>query len=164
VTGVVALRRWRETDLECVAAAAEDPRIPAGTTVPATYTPEAGRAFIARQWQRETDGEGRSRALAVDDRAVGLVWIAFRPQPRVAGLGYWVIPAERGRGYGTRGAQLAAEWALTHGFARIEAWVAPDNVASQRLLRSAGFEREGVLRAFLDGKDAVVFSRVVSHE
>jgi [ribosomal protein S5]-alanine N-acetyltransferase len=40
--GAVTLRRWRETDLDCIAAAAEDPRIPAGTTVPAVFTPAAG--------------------------------------------------------------------------------------------------------------------------
>jgi RimJ/RimL family protein N-acetyltransferase len=49
--------------------------------------------------------------------------------------------------------------------ARVEAWVDPDNEPSIRLLASAGFKREGLLRAFLDygdrRGDAVVFSRIV---
>jgi ribosomal-protein-alanine N-acetyltransferase len=50
------------------------------------------------------------------------------------------------------------------GHARVEAWVEPENVASQSLLTAAGFTREGVLRSFLAyptrRADAVVFSRI----
>jgi hypothetical protein len=48
--GVILLRRWEETDLDCVERAAADPDIPKGTTVPATFTPAEGRAWIERQW------------------------------------------------------------------------------------------------------------------
>src|SRR4051794_40132897 len=50
--GVVRLRPWSEDDLDCVREAATDPRISAGTTVPAVFTPEEGLAFIGRQRQR----------------------------------------------------------------------------------------------------------------
>lgn len=164
--GVVILRRWAERDLPCVAEAANDPRFPDGTTVPATFTREGGLDFIRRQWQRSVDGEGVSLAIEAGGRAVGLAWLSVRPQPGVFGLGYWVVPSARRRGLGTRAARLAASWVLEHGgAARVEAWVAPGNLPSQRLLAAAGFEREGVLRAFLDygerRSDAVVFSRIV---
>jgi RimJ/RimL family protein N-acetyltransferase len=163
--GVLTLRRWAEGDLACIEEAATDPRIPAGTTVPAVFDAGAGRAFIQRQWERVIDGQGVSMAIDVAGRAVGLIWLGIRPQPGVVGLGYWIIPGARGRTYGTRAARLASTWALADaGMARVEAWVDPDNVPSQRLLKSAGFEREGVLRAFLDygdrRGDAVVFSRI----
>jgi [ribosomal protein S5]-alanine N-acetyltransferase len=49
------------------------------------------------------------------------------------------------------------------GLARVEAWVEPENLPSQRVLTAARFRREGVLRSFLScaGRraDAVVFSR-----
>jgi len=165
--GVVTLRPWREDDLDCIAQAASDPRIPTGTTVPAVFTREAGLAFVRRQHRRVEAGEGVSLAIAEDERAVGLLWLGVRPQPSVVGLGYWVIPEARGRGIGTRAARLAAGWALAAaGFARVEAWVAPENVPSQRLLTSAGFTREGRLRSFLDAgrTDALVFSRVASDD
>ena len=44
----VCLREWSMSDLDCVAMASSDPRIPAGTTVPAEFTPDNGRAFIER--------------------------------------------------------------------------------------------------------------------
>lgn len=165
--GAVTLRPWRDEDLACVEQAATDPRIPAGTTVPSEFTREAGLAFIARQRRRAEDGEGISLAIEADGRAVGLLWLGVRPQPGVVGLGYWVVPDARGRGLGTRAARRAAGWALdVAGCARVEAWVAPVNVPSQRLLVSAGFQLEGRLRKFLDGgeTDALVFSRVVEDE
>jgi GNAT superfamily N-acetyltransferase len=139
--GAVLLRRWRDDDLDCVRAAAQDPRISESTTVPAPFSVGAGRAFLRRQWSRADNGEGLSLAIA------------------------WLIPSARGRGLATRAAGLVAEWALdVAGIVRVEAWVEPDNLASQRVLTAAAFEREGVLRSFLvfPGRraDAVVFSAV----
>ena len=164
--GVIRLRRWREDDIDSISQAATDPRIPEGTTVPALYTPAAARSFIHRQWSRQRNGEGVSLAIAdaAGDEARGLIWLAVRPQAGVIGIGYWVVPSARRRGLGARAVRLASAWALQGaGLARVEAWVEPDNVASQRLLASAGFTREGVLRSFLAfgnrRADAVVFSR-----
>jgi len=156
--------------MDCIAEAATDHRIPDGTSVPAVFTVEDGTAFIRRQWSRIADGIGVSQAVADTgtDRAVGLAILSLRPQPGVGGLGYWVIPSARGNGYATTAARLLGDWGLSIlGLDRVEAWVEPDNVESQRVLLSAGFEQEGRLRNFLrsDGepRDALVFSRVTSH-
>lgn len=164
--GVVRLRPWDDGDLDCVREAGTDPGIPRGTTVPALFSLEEGLAFIRRQQQRIGRGEGVSLAIAdaSTDNASGAVYLGSRPQSGVMGLGYWVIPSARGRGFGVRAVRLAVTWALRGaGMARVEAWVEPDNVASQRLMAAAGFTREGVLRSFLsfqgERADAVVFSR-----
>ena len=163
----VTLRRWSFNDLDCIEEASRDPRIPAGTTVPAAFTPAAGRSFIERQWSRFDNAEGISLAIHANeiDRAVGLVVMLRRPQPGVIGLGYWIVPSARRFGYATVAATLASTWAITSGgFARIEAWVEPDNYASQHVLSAAGFDNEGRLRSFLTTgstrSDALVYSRV----
>lgn len=165
--GVVRLRRWAEDDLRCVEQASHDHRIPRGTSVPASFTVEEGTAFIHRQWSRITDGRGISQAIvwAETNRAIGLIWLALRPQPGVGGLGYWLVPNARGQRLAGRAVRLVTSWGLRDlHLARIEAWVEPDNLASQRTLQAAGFAREGVLHSFLssgDGNsDAVVFSRI----
>ena len=167
--GVVRLRPWREDDLGCVRAAAEDPRIPAVTTVPVVFSVEAGHAFIRRQWSRVDNGEGVLLVIAdaVTGEALGSAVLMQRPQPGVAGLGYWLVPSARGQGTATRAAGLLSSWALDiAGVARVEAWVEPDNEASRRVLAAAGFQQEGILRSFLafQGRraDAVVFSRIRS--
>jgi ribosomal-protein-alanine N-acetyltransferase len=163
--GRIGLRRWHESDVECIRLAGCDPDIPKGTTVPATFTPAEGLAFIHRQWSRVENGDGVTQAIVeIDgDRAIGLMWVALRPQRHVGGLGYWVVPPERGQGVATAALRLVTPWALdTLTLRRLEAWVEPDNVPSQRALRSAGFQQEGRLRNFLafegDTSDALVFS------
>jgi ribosomal-protein-alanine N-acetyltransferase len=165
--GVIALRPWNETDLHCLREAGSDPEIPRGTTVPAVFTAEDGIAFIRRQWSRAADGVGVSQAIveATSDRAIGLVIVSLRPQPRAGGIGYWVIPSARGRGAATRAIRLVTPWSFDAlGLQRLEAWVELDNHASQRVLLKAGFQFEGRLRNFLTTSagmaDALVFSAI----
>src|SRR3954466_10598123 len=110
----VRLRRWSMDDLACIREASADPRIPAGTTVPAEYGDDAGRAFVERQWSRLDNGEGISFAVESTrlERAVGLVVLTMRPQSGVAGLGYWVVPSARRTGHATCAVRLLSDWAL----------------------------------------------------
>ncbi|GAA3491654.1 MULTISPECIES: GNAT family N-acetyltransferase [Streptomyces] len=71
-------------------------------------------------------------------------------------IGYWLLPAARGRGLATRATLAAAEWALrTAGVRRLELAHAVENEASCRVALRAGFPAEGTLRAsyrFGDGE------------
>jgi ribosomal-protein-alanine N-acetyltransferase len=167
--GVVRLRPWRDADLACVEQASQDQRIPQGTTVPARYTPEEGLAFIARQRGRLTSGQGVVLAIADQhtDQAVGHINLMLRAQPGVAGIGYWIVPAARRRGIASRAVSLTTTWGLNTGdFARIEAWVEPNNYASQRVLEINGYLYEGLLRSFLTfgtrRADVLVYSRLAA--
>jgi ribosomal-protein-alanine N-acetyltransferase len=166
--GVVGLRRWEVTDLDCVRAASRDRRITEATTVPTEFSIPAGQAFVERQHGRAASGEGWSFAIAdeVSDEAVGCLTLMLRPEPGV-GVGYWLTPEHRGRGRARRAVELGTRWALDgRGFARVEAWVEPGNDASFRVLRSCGFTEERVLRSHLvlgDRRaDALVFARLGS--
>jgi ribosomal-protein-alanine N-acetyltransferase len=61
--GVVVLRRWEQDDLSCVEEGTQDPDTPKGTTVPATFTPTEGLAWIERQRSRHDEGTGLSQAI-----------------------------------------------------------------------------------------------------
>jgi hypothetical protein len=68
------------------------------------------------------------------DTALGQLYIGVRPQPFVAGLGYWIVP-DAASGLATRAVQLGSTQALqTLGAARVEAWAAVNNQPSQRVL------------------------------
>ena len=62
-------------------------------------------------------------------------------------IGYWLFPEARGRGVATRTARLLAEHAFALGVHRVAAYVNVGNLASERVLRRAGFKREGVVRS-----------------
>lgn len=165
--GVVVLRPWRLDDVGCIEATTHDPRLAADTTLPTEFTIADGEAFIRGQWARVPDGRGLSLAIArVDtDEAVGSIVSMLRPQPAVSGVGYWVVPGARGRGYAGAAVRLMADWSVSVGGCdRLEAWIRPDNDHSQRVVAAAGFEMEGLLRAFLplgDGRqDMQVWSRI----
>ena len=150
--GEVVLRRWAESDMGCVEDASRDPRIPASFTV------AEGLPWIERQWGRADNGEGLSLAIADagSGEALGAVVLKFKRQPgtvEVGGtveIGYWLVERARGRRLASRAVALLARWALAEaGLARVEALVEPDNIASQRVLESVGFRREGHLRSYL---------------
>ena len=158
VSDLVRLRRWSHDDLACVEAASTDPSIPQGTTVPARYTEEEGRAFVARQWGRRTSGQGLSLAIAAatTNEAQGLIFFGLGRIRGHCHLGYWVVPEARGQGYGTEAVRLASRWVLTEtGVHRLVAEVKPDNSPSIALLRRCGFTEEGVLRSWLWIEDEV---------
>jgi RimJ/RimL family protein N-acetyltransferase len=166
--GVVVLRRWAPDDLGCVEGATHDPDIPKGTTVPATFTPAEGLAWIERQWLRHDEGTGLSQAIAdaASNEALGAAVLMAR-QPGTVEIGYWLIPRARGRGLGSRAVGLLARWAVTETpLARVEGLAVPDNIASQRVLEKAGFRREGHLRSYLmferQRADALIYSLLPS--
>ena len=165
--GIVRLRRWAATDLACVQAASDEGIIAESTTVPPSFTEEAGWEWIERQHSRVARSQGWSLAVTEmpEGPAVGCVVLLLRPQEGVAGLGYWLVPSARGRGLASRAVALLTEWGLRDlGLARVEAWVEPDNEASVGVLSRCGFECEGRLRSFLSfptrRADALVFSRI----
>ncbi|XP_051125691.1 uncharacterized protein LOC127247745 [Andrographis paniculata] len=114
---------------------------------------------IPQPWQR---------AICLNNRPVGCLSVSpFRGEDRCrAELGYVVASDYWGKGIATRAVQMAAnavfvEW--TH-LERLEAVVAVENPASQRVLEKVGFRREGILRKYylLKGKpkDVVMFSLI----
>ena len=132
--------------------------------MPATFTPGEGRAWIRRQWSRAENSTGLSQAIAdaASGEALGAAVLMTRERSS-AELGYWLVPRARGRGIGSRAVGLLGRWAVSEaGLARIEAYVIPDNIASQRVLEKSGFRREGLLRSHLsyDGNrfDAFVYA------
>ena len=166
-SATVRIRRWTYDDHDCIRAAGTDPDIPKGTTVPADYTHEAGRAFIERAWSRNDDGQALALAIAraESNRAIGHIYLGLTKVKRQCRLGYWLIPAARRQGLGSSAIELISSWVLTKtDVYRLVAEVHPDNTASIRLLKHCGFTLEGTLRSWLwiddEPHDALQFSLI----
>lgn len=164
--GTVALRPWRSGDLGDLVRACQDPEIPRWTAVPSPYGKNDAREYLARV---EVDRRsGRELGLAVVDAGDGALLgscglARFDWQDRKVEVGYWIAAWARRRSAGSRATALLSRWALTAlGIERVELLVNPLNEASQRLAASAGFTREGVLRAYRRRKgereDLIMFS------
>ena len=59
-------------------------------------------------------------------------------------IGYGILAEHRGNGYATEAVEAAVAWALAQpGVTQVEAETAPDNDASQRVLKKCGFQATG---------------------
>lgn len=85
------------------------------------------------------------------------------PYGKTLEIGYALLPAERGKGYCTEAVSIMVDYLfLSKDVPCIQATTDVGNVASQKVLKTAGFTEEGILRKrfFSNGgwKDTVVFS------
>ena len=146
----VVLRDWRAVDAPALEPVCGDPAVCQFTSVPWTYTRAAAEQWISRL--PEGRAAGTTLALAVvepdADVALGNVnLVRFDDAERSAALGYWLMPAGRGRGLATRAARLLCDWGFDAlGLRRIELAILPDNPESQRVAERLGAAPEGVRR------------------
>jgi RimJ/RimL family protein N-acetyltransferase len=117
-------------------------------TVPHPYTLEHARDWIARSARERDAGFMQGFAITLADGGALVGGIAFTParlEP-TAELGYWIARPHWGRGYGgealARVVRHATEECAPR-FERLRARVAPDNVASRRMLARLGFVERG---------------------
>lgn len=110
------LRPWELGDLPLVREASQDPYIPLITSVPPEYSPEAGEAFIRRQWGRAATASGYPFIIMrrQDGKPIGNIglWLKESSAGR-ASAGYWLAASARGQGAAAPALQAVADWALT---------------------------------------------------
>ena len=150
--GLVTLRPSNEGDIDAIFNACQDPLIPAFTTVPANYTIDHAIDFV------RTDpfsfAERRELRFIIDYgngsdiKFAGVISLhTINIKNHTAEIGYWMEKSMRGKGIGTIAAKLITDYGIqTLGFRRIDGLADVENLASQKLLTSAGFEKEGILR------------------
>ncbi|WP_034271840.1 GNAT family N-acetyltransferase [Actinospica robiniae] len=112
--------------------------------------------------------DGGRLVVVADGQPVGVVsWHQVRTAPSsfTWNMGIALLAAGRGHGHGTTAQRQLVEYLFAHTQAnRVEACTEAENLAEQRSLEKAGFQREGVRRgsAFRDGRwrDMVVYALV----
>lgn len=152
-TDSIALRPWRESDAPAIVRACSDPSVVKFlVSLPSPYTASDARSWLATL---ETDRlTGTSLELAIADREtdepLGSLGARVSSRTRSANIGYWLAPAAQGHGYMTAAVRLLCEWLFAKlDVGRIELTTAPENYASQRVAQRCGFQKEGLLRAYL---------------
>ncbi len=162
------VRKFELTDLELVEAASKDELIPLMTTIPKVYTKAEGEAYIKRQWDRFDSGIGYS--FAIEDIntkcAIGNIYIGLKQEDKGrASVGYWVLKSFRKKGVIKTTLNLILGWLQNDlKIERIETYIEPWNVPSLKTAQSLGFEREGVVRKWMqvgdERKDMIMFSKI----
>jgi len=150
--GLVALRPSAERDIDSIFNACQDPLIPQFTTIPATYTMDHAIDFVRSD--PFSFAERRELRFVIDYgngddvKFAGVISLhTINIKNHTAEIGYWMDKSLRGKGIGTIAAKMITDYGFRSlGFRRIDGLVDVDNLASQKLLTSAGFQKEGILR------------------
>jgi ribosomal-protein-alanine N-acetyltransferase len=157
--GVVTLRPPDERDLSAIEQGIADPEV-VRRIGPSEHS---ARQTLELNRSRWTEGTGATFSICdPKDDCVGHVWVNLAGSRR-GSLGYWLLPAARGKGLATRSVRLISRWALRElELSRLSLHTEPSNERSQRVAERSGFVREGVLRSYREiaGRrvDCVIFS------
>jgi RimJ/RimL family protein N-acetyltransferase len=170
--GPLLLRPWRPGDAATVLAALTDPATRVWSNPGGVASIDDARWWVAR---RSDWSSGETAGWAVTDAATGelLGSVNLHSIDRGQGdaeVGYWTVPAARGRGVAPRAVDAAVRW----GFAtlpvdRVELVHAVENPASGRVAEKAGFSLEGRLRRsyrYGDGvkRDELLWARLADDD
>jgi RimJ/RimL family protein N-acetyltransferase len=143
--------------------------------------------LIGLDWAGFRDAQAPARRYATDGYLGpddGRLMVEVHPDAEAAGFVSWqagsyggagkhwavgiaLLPQWRGRGIGWRAQAMLCDYLFEHTpVQRIEAGTHPENIAEQKALEKAGFQREGVIRAaeFRAGRwrDGYLYSRLRS--
>lgn len=155
--GVVTLREWRDDDRDALVEMANDATIQQWTRVPAPYTERDAEQWFALTKTTRAAGHQAAFAMtsATGGELLGSIDLRIHPaDPAIGELGYMVGPRARRRGVATRAVELLTRWAFdTLSIERVEILVDPRNRPSLRVAESAGYAREGLLRAYRPSRD-----------
>ena len=166
--GRICLRPWAAKDEPAVFEACQDPDIQRWVPIPVPYLREHAHDLVRMAeegWARASHGS-LAIADASSDRLLGAIGLSPIDEHR-ASVGYWVAPAERGRGVAPDAVRLLGRWALRRfGLRRLVLYHFVGNDASGRVAQKVGFRREGILRAYAvvrsEPRDCVIYSLLAS--
>ncbi|MGI5242631.1 GNAT family N-acetyltransferase [Dactylosporangium sp. CA-139066] len=148
--GDLVLRATAEADAPAVLAAFADPQLRLWNPPP-RYDDDPDANVLAWISDRADWSTGIRVAWAVAAAGggplIGSVSVRVDGAQANGSIGYWTVPAARGRGVASRAVRAAARFAFdVVGLHRIELAHAVANPPSCRVAQSAGFALEGVLR------------------
>lgn len=148
----IVLREWHRADIPALLAVIDDPEIRRTLPhIPGPYTTAHAEEYIAGTRVDLTAGRALPTAIEVDGALAGSIDLRLLDgfDGTAAEMGYWVAAAARGRGVASTAARLLSDHGFDSlGLRRIELNAALDNPASRRVAEKAGFELEGVRRAW----------------
>ena len=125
------------------------------------WLPQQSKTDLEKQYEKLTPEEKWFFIEKKDGTKIG--GITYYPRGKLLEIGYALIPSERGKGYCTEAVKIMVDYLfLSKEIVRVQAYVNPRNVASQKVLEKNGFKKEGTIRKsfFLRGewRDCLLYS------
>lgn len=157
--GLINLRKPELKDTQAVFDGCQDPLIPRFTAISADYSMAHALDYVQRvdaslRTQRELpliieygNGDDQKFAGTISFHSISV-------KNSVSEIGYWMSESMRGKSIASTAVRMLTDYGFaTIGFKRVEAMVDIENIASTKLLTSAGYQREGLLRKKISRDD-----------
>jgi len=131
------------------------------------YNPlrQTSRTETEKHHEKGNSEEGEFIIEKKDGGKIGYIchFTLVHPAGKHLEIGYFLVPSERGKGYGSEALKIMVDYLfLSKDIRRIQAQTDPRNIASQKVLEKVGFKKEGTLRKnfFMRGEwvDAFIYS------
>ncbi len=130
-----------------------------------TESPDLDADHCAQDIRRGRADPDLAQFAICDDRGRPLGSIEVRHTADGAELSYWLMPSARGRGYARKALRAATDWARqTWGGAALTLEIRPDNEASIRTARAAGFVHWGTRLNSSCGGPAEIYRRQIERD
>jgi RimJ/RimL family protein N-acetyltransferase len=145
----VALRAFRDSDVDRIVEACSDPRTSYWlVSMPRPYRSENAFAYLQATAELAARGTGLTWCMAdpADDRCLGSISLdGLGGYSRRGEIGYWAHPDARGRGVVTEAVRLVTEYAKNSTLATsVLIRCASSNMASRRVAERAGYHEIGI--------------------
>jgi RimJ/RimL family protein N-acetyltransferase len=148
--GTVWLSRPTEADIDDIVECCQEPTIAEWVTIPVPYDRENAVSFlndmVAPGWA--TRSPTWAIRLSADGPVVGMIGLGARDES-ASEIGFWLAPAQRGRGLMSRAIALVCEFGFDPdglALARIGWRAFVGNHPSAAVIRRNGFHYEGMAR------------------
>jgi RimJ/RimL family protein N-acetyltransferase len=154
---MVILRPFADSDVPELVEALTDPEVSRWTRMAFPYTEEHGYDWVRVSAELRRTGEGTHLAVidAGTDRLLG--GIGLDVAGSVGTFGYSIRADARGRGCAPAALRLLCRWAVDElGLERLQLLTIPGNTSSERVAEKVGFQREGLLRRYVDQRGTLV--------
>ncbi|MFX1235786.1 MAG: GNAT family N-acetyltransferase [Promethearchaeota archaeon] len=104
--------------------------------------------FSLRDLEKDYEGNTKGQWFFLEKKdKTKIGYIAHFLSKSSIAIGYALLPNERSKGYGSEAVQMIVDYLfLSKDIVRVQAETHPENLASQRILIKAGFQKEGIIR------------------
>ena len=143
----------RDSDVDAIHAACQDPELQQYTTVPLPYTVDEAREFATKYApQAWRDGTEYVFGIRPDDTSPLIGVISWQRERGF--VGYWLDSRHRGTGIMTEALRSLSEWILSQDGVDIVRWEAhAGNVRSAIVAQRAGFRWSGERPCFVTDRE-----------
>lgn len=136
----IVLREWTDHDMACMTQLFDESSIDAWTPLESPFNLGAAGRYLARARQRRDTGSAVQLAITIDGCLPRGEVILFPGQDGWCEIAYAVGIDYRGQCLAARAVRAAMEHCLGAGLTQFRMRISPDNLASQKVAETCGFQ------------------------